>query len=270
MSTSSYKTQATTIQNIFQTFKKFWRLPSITVACFTLWSYVRSGWIIGDVVLVWLLYAAFFFEFGGNVAYFYATAGQGLGALAILGTVVMVQRAMNARVYLPLARLTSRSSYVRGLILATGALRVPLLLMLMQLALAYHQFAPPRCHIGDCIEGATIANMTIGAVGLLVNCIILSTLTVVLSVPVATRRIQIVFLLWLAAVLYSNSNPGNVAVFLTATRIPLAPLAACYNFGVTGTISWYGLLMFVLAVGYVVGLTLLAGFWLARRDLLLQ
>src|SRR5215467_3476022 len=247
-----------------------WHMPTVTVARFTLRSYVRSGWILGDVVLVWLLYAAFFFEFGGNVAYFYNTAGEALGALAILGTVVMVQRAMNARVYLPLARLTSRSSYVRGLILATGVLRVPLFLMLMLLALSYHQFSPPKCFIGDCIEGATVANMTIGAIGLLANCIIISTLTVVLSRPVATRRVQIVFLAWLVAVLYSNSNLGPVAGFLAVSRIPLAPLAACYNLG--ATMSWYGLLMLALALaaGYVMGLTLLAEFWLARRDLLLQ
>jgi hypothetical protein len=186
-----------------------WHLPTVTVARFTLRSYVRSGWILGDIVLVWLLYASFFFEFGGNVAYFYATAAEGLGVLTVLGTVVMVQRAMNARVYLPLARLTSRSAYVRGLILATGVLRVPLFLMLMLLAMAYHQFSPPPCHIGDCIEGATIVNMSIGALGLLVNCIVLSTLTVVLSVPIATRRIQIVFLVWLAAVLYSIAISGR-------------------------------------------------------------
>lgn len=270
MSTSSHETQSTTGLNIVQFFKGFWRLPSITVARFTLKSYIRSGWILGDIVVVWLLYAAFFFQFGGNVAYFYATAGQGLGVLAILGTVVMTQRAMSARVYLPLARLTSRSSYVRGLILAAGALRVPLFLMLMLLALGYHQFSPPKCFIGNCIEGATVANMTIGAIGLLVNCIIISTLTVVLSVPVATRRGQIVFLAWLVAVLYSNSNLAPAAGFLAVSRIPLAPLAACYNLGATGTTSWYGLLMLALAVGYVVGLALLAEFWLARRDLLLQ
>jgi len=115
-----------------------------------------------------------------------------------------------------------------------------------------------------------VANMTIGAIGLLANCIIISTLTVALSVPVATRRVQIVFLAWLVAVLYSNSNLGPVAGFLAVSRIPLAPLAACYNFGATGTMSWYDLLMLALAVGYVVGLALLAEFWLARRDLLLQ
>jgi hypothetical protein len=92
----------------------------------------------------------------------------------------------------------------------------------------------------------------------------------VLSVPVATRRGQIVFLAWLVAVLYSNSNLSPAAGFLAVSRIPLAPLAACYNLGATGTMSWYGLLMLALAVGYVVGLALLAEFWLARRDLLLQ
>lgn len=270
MNTSSHETRPAPMLNITPSFKGFWRLPSVTVASFTLRSYIRSGWILGDIVLTWLLYAAFFFQFGGNVAYFYATAGQGLGVLAILGTVVMAQRAMNARVYLPLARLTSRSSYVRGLILAAGVLRVPLFLMLMLLALGYHQFSPPKCFIGDCIEGATVVNMTIGAIGLLANCIIISTLTVVLSVPVATRRVQIVFLAWLVAVLYSNSNLGPVAGFLAVSRIPLAPLAACYNLGATGTMSWYGLLMLALAAGYVVALTLLAEFWLARRDLLLQ
>ncbi len=40
------------------------------------------------------------------------------------------------------------------------------------------------------IQGATLANMLPGALGLLLNCLILAALTVVLSVPIATRRIQ--------------------------------------------------------------------------------
>ena len=100
-------------------------MPSLTIARFTLVSYIRSGWILGDIVLVWLLYAIFFLEFGGNVAYFFGTAAQGLGAVTILGTVVMVQRAMNARVYLPLSRITSRSAYIRGLVIATAVFAYP-------------------------------------------------------------------------------------------------------------------------------------------------
>src|SRR5690348_6085262 len=159
--------------HISQLLKGFWRLPSLTVARFTLVSYIRSGWILGDVVFVWLLYAIFFLEFGGNVTYFFGTAGQGLGVLAILGTVVMVQRAMSARVYLPLSRLTSRSAYIRGLVVATSVMRVPFLLMLLLLAQSFHEFSPPPCDgIGHCIEGSTLSNMTIGSLGLLANCIV--------------------------------------------------------------------------------------------------
>lgn len=256
--------------NIPRTFRNFWRLPSMTLARFTLVSYMRSGWILGDVVFVWLLYAIFFLEFGGNVSYFFGTAGQGLGALAILGTVVMVQRAMNARVYLPLSRLTSRSAYMRGLVIATGVLRVPLFLMLMLLAMSYHQYSPPPCTgIGGCIAGATVSNIAIGALGLLANCIVISTLIVTFSAPIATRRARIILLLWFAAVLYSNSSPGPVAAVLGVSRIPLLPLAICYNFGTTGSIGWMGVGALLMMVVYVVGLTLLGEYWLGRRDLLL-
>src|SRR5438067_13650643 len=99
MTIGSHETQPAPVVNVPQILKEFWRLPSLTVARFTLVSYMRSGWILGDVVFVWLLYAIFFLEFGGNVAYFFGTAAQGLGVLAILGTVIMVQRALSARVY---------------------------------------------------------------------------------------------------------------------------------------------------------------------------
>ncbi|HLI90942.1 MAG TPA: hypothetical protein VKV37_19790 [Ktedonobacteraceae bacterium] len=241
-----------------------WRRPELTVARFTLKSYVRSGWILGDIVFVWFLYALFFYEFGGNVTYFYGTAGQGLGVLAILDTIVMARRAMSARLYLPLARLSSRSSYLRGLVLATAALRIPLFLLTLLLAAGYHAHIPV---LG--IQGATVSNMLPGAIGLLLNCMILSTLTVALSTPIATRRIQIIFLAWLAGILYSNTNPGIVAQYLTVLRIPLAPLSASYGFGQGTAIDLYGAAMLLLAAGYIVGLTLLADFWLRRRDLIL-
>lgn len=143
MSMHSHETEQVPMLNISHVLKEFWYLPSLTVARFTLVSYMRSGWILGDIVFVWLLYAAFFLEFGGNVAYFYQIAGQGLGALAVLGTIVMVQRAMSARVYLPLSRLTSRSAYIRGLMIATGVLRIPLFLLTLLLGAGYHHFARP-------------------------------------------------------------------------------------------------------------------------------
>ncbi|HLI08604.1 MAG TPA: hypothetical protein VKV40_18725 [Ktedonobacteraceae bacterium] len=254
-----------------QILNEFWHWPSVTIARFTLASYVRSGWILGDLIFVWLLYAIFFFEFGGNVAYFFGTAGQGLGALAILSAVVMTQRAMNARVYLPLARITSRSSYVRGLVLATGALRVPAFLLLLALAAGYHHFSPPPCTgIGGCIAGATAASITIGAIGLLANCIVISTLIVTFSAPIATRLARILLLAWVAAVLYSGTSPGPVTAILSVARVPLMPLAACYNLGPGGTTGWSAVLAVVIDIAYIIGLTLLAERWLAKRDLILH
>jgi len=249
-------------------FTRFWRLPTLAVARFTLRSYMRSGWILGDIVFVWLAYAIFYLEFGGNVSYFFDTAGEALGVLSILCTVVTTQRAMSARVYLPLARLTSRSAYVRGVILAASVLRIPAFLLLMILAMSFHQFSPPPCN-PTCIADATFSSMTSGGIGLLVNCSILVALTVVLSIPIATRRIQIIFLAWLALVLYTDTSDTIVATYFSWVRIPLAPLAVCYNLSTKGIVGWYNLVMFVVAIGYVVGLTVLAEFLLRRRDLIL-
>ena len=270
MSTKSQEVQPVPLFETPNALKAFWRLPSLTIARFTLVSYMRSGWILGDIILIWLLYAIFFLEFGGNVSYFYGTAGQGLSVVAILGTVVMVQRAMNARVYLPLSRITSRSAYIRGLVIATAVLRIPLFLMLMLLAMTHHNFSPPPCTFMDCIQGATFSNMLPGAIGLLANCIIIATLIVTFSAPIATRPARILLLLWFVAVLYSNTTPGPIAAFLSISRIPLIPLSICYSFGTTATIGWSGIGALLMMAVYVVGLTLLGEYWLRRRDLLLQ
>lgn len=271
MSIQGQGTQTAPTLNVPRALREFWRLPSMVIARFTLVSYIRSGWILGDIVLVWLLYAIFFLEFGGNVSYFFGTAGQGLGALAILGTVVLVQRAMSTRVYLPLSRITSRSAYIRGLVIATGVLRIPLFLLLLILAASYHNFSPPPC-IGfeGCIFGATFSNIFIGAIGLLLNCIVIATLIVVISAPIAKRWVRIAILAWFAAILYSSTNLGPIAALLKFTSIPLIPMATCYSFGSTGVIGWSGLLAIVIEVGYIVGLTLMGEYWLKRRDLILQ
>src|SRR5205807_9475576 len=134
---------------------------------------------------------------------------------------------------------------------------------LMLLALSYHHFSPPPCDgIGRCIEGATVSNMTIGALGLLANCIVISTLIVTFSAPIATRRARILLLLWFAAVLYSNTSPGPVAAVLGVTRLPLIPLTTCFSFGATGSIGWSGVGALMIMAMYVVGLTLLAEYWM--------
>src|SRR5579884_2307207 len=87
---------------------RLWRSQTMTIARFTLRSYIRSWGVLGNIVFIWLLYAVFFLETGSDVKYFYGVAAPGLYILSILSTVVLTQRAMQVRIYLPLARLKSR------------------------------------------------------------------------------------------------------------------------------------------------------------------
>ena len=242
-----------------------WRSPTLTIARFMLKSHIRSGWILGDIVFIWFLYAAFFFEFGGDAAYFYGIMNEALSVLAVLSTIVMTQRAMTARMYLPLSRLSSRSAYIRGLIVATGFLRVPSFLLILLLASSYHRHIPI---FG--IQDATFSNMLPGAVGLLLNTILVSTLTVTLYRPIATRLLQIIFLAWCVATFYSNTDINIVAQYLSITHLPLIPVTVCYSLGTGGAVDIYSLSMMLVIICYILALAFLANFLLNRRDLILH
>src|ERR1051326_1446099 len=136
---------------------RIYRLPSVTVARLTLESYFRSGWMWGEFVLALACFAALFFPFLENVSYFYGTSTWDLSAIAVLGTVVMTRRMSSARTYTVLARLPTRASYCRGLILATALLRIPLFLFMCALVLLARRLTNP-----------TFGNILIGAPGLLV------------------------------------------------------------------------------------------------------
>jgi len=237
-------------------------MPTVTVARLTLESYLRSGWMWLEFVLVLLCFAALFFPFRVYVAGFYGTSTLALGAIAILGTAIMVRQATSARTYLVLSRLSSRASYSRGLMLATALLRVPLLVFMLLLVLITGQLIDPAA-----------GPLLIGIIGLLPNCIVVAVLTVMLSSPIAMRLKRIIFLVWLALVLFAQSPvfwlPEVVISVLRIASVPLLPLIACYNISMTGRIGLTGLLGVVVEGVYVVALALIAGHWLERRELLL-
>jgi len=115
--------------------------------------------------------------------------------------------------------------------------------------------------------------MFIGALCVLSTTILVSVLTVALSSPIATRLIWILFLSWIAVILFSISPifaiPSSVLNILAIVRIPLWPISACYQVSVSGTIGLIGTLGILLAAVYIVALALIAGKWLERRELLL-
>ena len=116
--------------------RSFWRTPSMTIARLTLESYFRSGWMWVEFVLVLVFFAALFFPFQEDVPYFYGTSNWDLSAIAVLGAAIMVRQATSARTYALLARLSSRASYSRGLMLASAVLRIPIFLFMFLLELA--------------------------------------------------------------------------------------------------------------------------------------
>ena len=245
-----------------ETSRSFWRTPSMTIARLTLESYFRSGWMWTEFVLVLVFFAALFFPFQEDIPYFYGTSNWDLSAIAVLGAAIMVRQATSARTYVLLARLSSRASYSRGLMLAAAALRVPIFLFMLLLVLLAHRLINPA-----------VDKMFIGAIGVLPTTILVSVLTVALSSPIATRLMRILFLAWIAIVLFSISPifiiPSPVLNVLGIVRIPLWPISVCYQVSVSGTISLTGVLGMLLVAVYIIGLALVAGKWLERRELLL-
>jgi hypothetical protein len=240
---------------------RLWRQPSMTVARFLLMSHLRSGWLWGEMVYVLALFAVFWNPYPGDQPYFFTTGGAGLGALAVIGTAIMTRRALSARVYLPLARLSSRASIARGLVIASGALRLPLYLLLLALVLLFHR-----------IDNPSAPALLIGTFGTLANCVALCALTVALSPPLATRLYRIFFLAWLVLALMPLPplDLGPLPTLLAIVRVPALPLAACYTLGGPPGINLVALWAVPLVAAYIIALTLLAGFWLARRDLILH
>jgi hypothetical protein len=233
-----------------------WRAPSVTLARLILESYLRSGWIWGEVVLVLTQFGALI-EFTGNASYWFGLMNLGLGAQTILGTTIMVRRSMGARAYIPLARLSSRAAYPRALVLASSALRVPLYALYLLLVVATGRMTDPQA-----------SWLFAGSVGLLAGCVVLAAVTVALCPPMASREHRIVFLAWLVLALYLYTYSGPLASALAVVRMPLWPLTTAFAFGDSGTIGWLGVAALAIDALYVHGLLQTAELLLARRDLL--
>jgi len=253
---------ANTSINPVAALRAIWQMPGVTVARLILESYFRSGWMWAEFVLVLVFFAALFFPFMENVSYFYGTSNWDLSAIAVLGGAIMVRHSTGARTYVLLARLSSRAAYSRGLMLAAAVLRVPIFLFMLLLVLLAHRLINP-----------TMDTVLIGAIGVLPGTMLVSVLTVTLSPPGATRLMRILFLCWVALVLFSISPifavPATFINILGIVRVPLWPIAACYNVSVAGTIGLTGALGLLLEGVYIAGLALIAGYWLKRRELLL-
>lgn len=238
------------------------RSPSVSVARLLLVSYLRSGWMWGEFILVVACFAVLFFPFLESTAYFNGTATFSLGAIAVVGPAIMVRQATSARTYLLLARLTSRAAYSRGLMFAASLLRIPLYIFFLILVLLFHRLTDPAA-----------GTLFWGAIGILPNTFLIAVLTVSLSTFIATRLKRIFFLTWIALVLFSFKPilaiPLWLERILSIAQFPLWPVSECYTLSVSGNIELFSLLGILLIACYCLAIVWIAGYWLEKRELLL-
>lgn len=231
--------------------------PSLEIARFTLFGYMRSGWILLDIVLTWLIFSVFFSAPNVGTNAFFSLASPSQAVEAIVSSIILAHRAMRANSYLPLSRLSSRSPYLYGVMIAASVLRIPLYGLLLLITL-----------IGSSITDMTWLNMLSGSFGLLLICTFCALITVTLSKPIATRLARIIFLSWVILAFYAVSPLTNpIRQYFNIVQVPLQPIALCYQFGAQGFISgwgWFGAALLILYMGLVV---FVARYWFAKRDL---
>ena len=250
----------------------FWRAPTLVVARHALASYARSGWLWGEVTLVLVLFVALFdFPGSGDAGYFFGMAGRVLGAEAVLGTAILVVRALRAGAYLPLGRLTARAPYLRGLLLAACVVRVPLYLLLLALYIGAHGLPQPGTTLAlhTPTLAAALPATLYGSLGLLANCWVLAALTAALAPPVGTRREVIYVLGWLVLALAAVQPLGLPDALATLVQLPLLPLVQGFDLGISGTLDWAAVIALLADAAFVAALAWLAELRFARRDLLL-
>jgi len=256
-------TAARMVRHPFEAVGALWRLPGVTVARLTLDSYVRRGWILLDLLAVMVMLLALFYPFAATTAAFYGSAGLALLGLAVLGSVIVMRFAMSARTYLILARLPSRASYGRGMMIAACTLRVFDCLLATVLAVATGRIIHP-------MPGP----LAMGLIGVMADCVVVAALTVTLCAPIGSRAALILFLVWFIAAFLPVRDAAHLPAVLPAlvglARLPLAPFSTLFGAGATGADVPSILLALAVEAVYIGALAWIAGVLLERRELLLH
>lgn len=237
---------------------------TVAVARLTLASYVRSGWAVGEVVLILAVVAI---STAGTdpksphpaAAYFFGLHGVDFLAVTALGAVIMVRRSVGRRSLVVLSRLGSRTAYPAGLVLAAAALRIPLIVLLVALGVG-----TGRLPAGDLVA------VPAAAAAMLANAVLVSALTVGLLAPFSGRRELLAAVLYgVVTLLPAIDLPPLARQAQAVAQLPLWPLGANYQAGAMATLTAAELVAVPLVAAYAVAVCWAAGRRFARRDLLL-
>jgi hypothetical protein len=228
----------------------------LRVTRYALACYLRNPWFAVDAVLV---LALFFVCYRSNfdTINFFSSANFLAGLLSAIGAYGLVHGVVPPERYLPLARVNGAARTVGGLTLAAVIIRAAYCLVFVGLALAFRRF-----------YGLDTGLLLAGWLGLIVACTYLAALAVCLSSPIAPRAPRIVALVLVALGFASFNATDLLGDILLVARIPLFPFVAPYRLGIApgDLLAWLGTVLLTPAA--IVGLILLAAYWLRRAPAL--
>jgi hypothetical protein len=227
-------------------------------------SYVLSGWALGEAIIVMAVVA---FSSAGSdptsphptAAYFFGLHGVDFLGATALGAVIMVRRSLGVRALVVLSRLGSRTTYLAGLVLASAALRVPLLVLLVALGVGTGRLPP-----GDLVA------LPLVVPGLLANAVLVAAVTIGLMSPFGGREERLVAVVYGILVLLPVIDlPSLARQAQGVIQLPLWPVSVNYQAGYQATALPAELIAVPLVLACAVGLCLVIGRRFAGRDLLL-
>ena len=204
--------------------------------------YLRSYWFIAEVIAICGLFALCFGT-SFDAVYFYRIAGLALGLFALIATYALDHEVLSQRIYLLHSLRALGRPTVAPLVLAAAVTRIISFMLLLSLVFVFHRLIP--------IEPLAFVA---GSVGLVANCVLIVAVDISCTTPFTPRAMTLGVMIWLVAALatYSSSSILLTNAFVSwLLRLPLLPFAACYNFGVTGTIGWAGLVALLAQIAFV-------------------
>jgi hypothetical protein len=214
-------------------------------------AYCSTPRVLVETILIAAFYA-FACRGAMRAPALFQAAASGLSLEAVVSGYLLGDFALRVENARSLLARCEQPLFARALALTTLALRLGACLLLLALVLLSGRLA-----------SASTGGVVAGIAGLVADTTLVALLALLLSTPVVSIRARIVFFAWLTVALASYGEVPLAGV-LGLARLPLLPVAACYQLSQTGTLTWGALLALLLVAVYVAVLARLATARLAR------
>ena len=241
-----------------------WRSHTTTVIRLSLANYLRSGWIYLELAIVLgavaLAPAAANSDTAGGLPSFFGLSGTLFIGESLIGSLLLGRRAFGPSAYMFLARLPSRRPYAAGVALASAALRIPLLALMVTLGIGLGKIVDPP-----------VGWLVLASLGMLLPACLVASIAILLSPPVGTRITLAIGLVWLLVIFRPTRAtaglPPDVNRALDLLWVPLRPALDSIVASTHEMTAGWSVVPILVQTAYLVGIAVLAGTLLERRTL---